>query len=245
MQFNFKKYLFIILVSTKLVARAMELSSPNYYALLHVPQHSTQEVITQAFNNLYSEIYPEIVINGSSKNRQNNQKFRKNVIAYWVLSDPELRKSYDEDPSIFEEPFHFYTLLNVPLYIKQNTLQDNNQPVERITRNNALQFFTEISLETISEALHNLETNDDEKINSYDILSDNGLRSLYHKHPTCSAFKKALEHYDPAQTEEIVIKKKDSPLTRQRSWRNSMHNFVTKLSRAKRSPTARADTLNN
>lgn len=251
MKNNFKKYLILLLLYGS-VLNAMK-NKKDYYSLLNVSPDAKQEEITQSFNEIYKTAYPSIVKEEAQDHSPERKEFKKRVYAYLTLSNPELRKNYNDNPMTFEKPFDFYNHLGVSLKIEQNGFANNRIPFETISPENAHRFFTEIPLYTISKALR--ETKDDQSLYYYDILSDKGLRSLYHQNPTISAFNNALKTYDPTlnvepePAEESKFKKflKKSHLPRRKSFSDKANKALTlvqKLPGLKRTSTTRSGTLN-
>ncbi len=245
MKNNFKKYLILLLASCGIL-NAMEYKE-DYYALLNLSQNASPIEITESLNNLYKAAYPKIVIKESRESAQ-NEFFRKSVIAYMVLSNPELKEAYDQNSACFnEEPFQYYSLLNVPLEIPQNKTNNNKTPPAALDEKNVYDLFTSIQPKTISEALHNC--GNDAELYAYDLLSDNALRSLYHQNPTPSKFAKSLDEYRKTlvpNSSYISQEEKESPLSKKKSkkkiklsHRLTLSGIVSKL---KRTPSYRSNT---
>src|ERR671930_984756 len=69
---------------------------PNYYNILGVSQHASQDEIRKSFRNLALKYHPD-------KNRnseESRQKFIKIIEAYEVLSDEQARKNYDNSNNL-------------------------------------------------------------------------------------------------------------------------------------------------
>lgn len=81
---------------------------PDYYEILGVPEHASQEVIRTAYRRLVVRYHPDRNPDPSAQ-----EKIRQINVAYDVLSDPEKRRKYDlsrtlawTEPIITPQPSH-------------------------------------------------------------------------------------------------------------------------------------------
>jgi molecular chaperone DnaJ len=75
----------------------------DYYEVLGVPRHATQEEIKKAYRRLAVQYHPD----RNPGNKEAEEKFKEAAEAYAVLSDPEKRAHYDRfgHAGVGEQPF--------------------------------------------------------------------------------------------------------------------------------------------
>ena len=71
----------------------------NYYKILGVPPHATQDEIVKAYHRLALKFHPDV-----SKTPNAEERMKEINAAYEVLSDPEKRWQFDEEREIPESP---------------------------------------------------------------------------------------------------------------------------------------------
>ncbi|EKM83768.1 hypothetical protein AGABI1DRAFT_81503 [Agaricus bisporus var. burnettii JB137-S8] len=70
---------------------------PDYYQLLGISQTATQEEVRHAYRKESLKTHPDRIVNASpSEKRAATERFQAVADAYFVLSDPQRRKEYDD-----------------------------------------------------------------------------------------------------------------------------------------------------
>ncbi|KAA1468173.1 DnaJ-domain-containing protein [Dentipellis sp. KUC8613] len=72
-------------------------SFPDYYSILNIPQTASTEEVRQAYRKESLRTHPDRQANASpEEKKKSTEKFQAVADAYYVLSDPQRRKEYDD-----------------------------------------------------------------------------------------------------------------------------------------------------
>lgn len=99
----------------------------NYYEILEVSENASNEVIEKAYKTLAKKYHPDMQHSNNLRFAEN--KFKELTEAYETLSNPALRKQYDNKLGLISNNDNLYT----NLYSEQEKLKNevNNLKIEQ------------------------------------------------------------------------------------------------------------------